>query len=142
MTAACTVQLAQALWVVLMSTHLGLIGKCVSRVPCCHPLWLLYPRILASRPQQSRLPREEGLAVIGWSFPTSVASATQLMIQPLLYPLLPSGLFFSSYYSKNLAVRSFKITSSLKICLQSSLCIQFIKMFLFSSVRSRGKMAM
>lgn len=49
-TAACTTRLWKALWCALMNKHLWLIGKCISRAPCCSPTSLLYYRGLAACP--------------------------------------------------------------------------------------------
>lgn len=49
-TAACITRLPKALWYALMNKHLWLIGKCISRVPCCSPPCLLYYHFLASCP--------------------------------------------------------------------------------------------
>lgn len=94
-TAACTTQLWRALWCALMNKHLWLIGKCISRAPCCSPPSLLYYRVLATCPPS------------GAHFPLNRLRCEKLMpplLHPLqqhswlcnhfLYPLLPSVLFY------------------------------------------------
>lgn len=69
-TVAHTTQLPKALWYALMNKHLGLIGKCISSVPCCSPARLFYDDSLASCPSNGADSFECCLDTIVWSAPS------------------------------------------------------------------------
>lgn len=92
-TAACTAQLPKALWCALMNKHLGLIGKCISRVPCCRPTQPLHYCVLASCPSSgARFPLNKTWMRSAASFLPPPVSTAQLIIQPFSLP-------FAAFYA-------------------------------------------